>query len=72
MHFGLDDEKILWQPLNEQTKFIFSALHAVLIDWIIRLVLLQPFEVVELKTLRHDRLQSPSRRLVGPTHSRSL
>lgn len=68
MQFGLDDEKILWQPLSEQT--VNSDL--VLIDWIIHLVLLQPFEVVELKTLRHDSLQSPSRRLVGPTHSRSL
>lgn len=29
-----------------------------MIDWLIHGGLLQPFEVVELKTLRHDRLQS--------------
>lgn len=42
MHFRLDVEKKLWQPLNEQ-NVCSDLVHTVLIDWIIHLVLLQPF-----------------------------
>lgn len=69
MHFRLDDEKKLWQPLNEQ-NVCSDLVHCTrcLLIVLFTLCFCSPFEVVELKTLRHDRLQSPSHQLIGQTH----
>lgn len=63
--FFLDDEDSSLSMDYIQVK----NWHTVLIDWVIHIGLLQPFEVVELKTLRHDCLQSPSHPLTEEADS---